>query len=139
MHTKCCGEMGKGVFTIMKSYGKELILDLHECDPSKFNREDLDIFFAQLCELLDMKKCERYWWDDYGLPKNQQQTEPHLKGTSAVQFIMTSNITIHTLDIMERVYLNIFSCKSFSTQKATLFCRRFFNGKIVQRKVVDRV
>lgn len=123
---------------MIKPYGKELIIDLHNCDPSKFNRKDLDIFFEELCKLLKMRKCERYWWDDYNVPVKERQTEPHLKGTSAIQFIMTSNITIHTLDIMKNVYINIFSCKPFNVQKAHRFCRKFFDGKIVHKYVIVR-
>jgi len=120
------------------AYGKELILDLHYCDVKRFNRKTLKIFFRDLCKLIDMKRCELFWWDDYGLPKKDRQTEPHLKGTSAVQFIMTSNITIHTLDILKRVYLNIFSCKSFDTKKAAKFSEKFFRGRIINQKIINR-
>lgn len=121
-----------------KPYGKELILDLHNCDPKRFKRETIRKFFQQLCELIDMQRCELFWWDDYGLPKNERQTEPHLKGTSAIQFIMTSNITIHTLDILGNVYLNIFSCKEFDAKKAARFSKVFFKGKIVNQAVLKR-
>ena len=121
-----------------KNYGKELILDLHYCDAKKFNRKELTKFFKQLCKLIDMQRSALFWWDDYGLPPEKHQTEPHLKGTSAVQFIMTSNITIHTLDLLSRVYLNIFSCKDFESKKAAEFSRRFFKGKIVNIITIDR-
>ena len=88
--------------------------------------------------MIDMERCELFWWDDYGLPVEEQQTEPHLKGTSAVQFIMTSNITIHTLDLMGNVYLNIFSCKDFDTKKAKNFSRKFFEGRVVSAKTIIR-
>ena len=120
------------------NYGKELILDLHNCNPKKFSRKMIGKYFRELCDLIDMQRCELFWWDDYGLPKNERQTEPHLKGTSAVQFIMTSNITIHTLDILKNVYLNIFSCKDFDAKKATQFSREFFKGKVVNRVVIKR-
>ncbi|KKQ92914.1 MAG: S-adenosylmethionine decarboxylase [Candidatus Azambacteria bacterium GW2011_GWA2_39_10] len=121
-----------------KNYGKELILDLHNCNNKKFNRENLKQYFRELCVLIDMKRCKLVWWDDHGVPVEQQQTAPHLKGTSAVQFIMTSNITIHTLDIMKNVYLNIFSCKDFDALEAKKFSEKFFGGKTVNFKIVDR-
>lgn len=120
------------------NYGKELILDLHNCNPGRFNRKAIRKFLRELCELIDMKRCELFWWDDYGLPVKKHQTEPHLKGTSAVQFIMTSNITIHTLDILRNVYLNIFSCKEFDAGRAAKFSRRFFEGKAASQIVVYR-
>ena len=121
-----------------KPYGKELILDLHNCDAKQFNRKAIKKFFQELCKLIDMKRCELYWWDDYGLPQNERQTEPHLKGTSAIQFIMTSNITIHTLDILKSVYLNIFSCKDFDAKKAARFSSKFFKGKVANNVVIER-
>ncbi len=92
-------------------YGLELIMDLHGSDVSTFNRKSLDGYFEKLCKAIDMKKCEIYFWDDVGVPSDEQQTSPHTKGTSAVQFILTSTIVIHTLELLEAAYINIFSCK----------------------------
>lgn len=122
-----------------KSYGKELILDIHNCDPTTFTRESIKGFFEELCKLLDMEPCEIYWWDDYGLPQEDCQTEPHLKGTSAVQFIKTSNITIHTLDLLGNVYLNIFSCKDFNARAAAEFSESWFKGKVVNSEIMARI
>ena len=122
----------------MKPYGYELILDLHNCDPSTFNRDSIKDYFTKLCKLIDMKRCELYFWDDVGVAPNEQQTSPHTKGTSAVQFILTSNITIHTLDLLKNVYINIFSCKEFDTDVAAKFSTEWFKGKIVNSVVVER-
>ncbi len=122
----------------MKPYGKELILDMHECDSSTFTRKSIRNFFTELCDLIEMKRSRLVWWDDYGVPQEEHETEPHLKGTSAVQFIETSNIVIHTLDILESVYLNIFSCKDFDANVATEFSQEWFKGKIVNSHVVER-
>ena len=119
-------------------YGKELILDLHDCDPSTFTRESIERFFVELCAKIDMQRCELFWWDDDGVPKEEQQTEPHLKGTSAVQFIMTSNIVIHTLDILGNVYLNIFSCKDFDDEIVMSVSRNWFAGRIVGSHSIER-
>lgn len=121
-----------------KNYGVELILDLHDCDPKYFTRSSIRKYFIEVCKLIDMQRCELFWWDDYGLPKNERQTEPHLKGTSAIQFIMTSNITIHTLDILKNVYLNIFSCKKFDPEIAANFSSKYFKGKIVHKVIIKR-
>ncbi|MFH1385208.1 MAG: S-adenosylmethionine decarboxylase [Candidatus Omnitrophota bacterium] len=104
--------------SIKKPYGYELILDLHGCDPTTFNRKSLDNYFEKLCKAIDMEKCDRYFWDDVGVPVDEQQTSPHTRGTSAVQFILTSTIVIHTLDLLKAVYANIFSCKEFDKEKA---------------------
>lgn len=122
----------------MKSYGKELILDLHKCDPTTFNRKSIRNYFKKLCDLIDMERCKLSWWDDHGISPEEQQTEPHLKGTTAIQFIMTSNITIHTLDIMKNVYLNIFSCKDFDPKVVKDFSKEWFKGQIVNFQVLER-
>ena len=123
----------------MTNYGKELVLDLHHCNPALFNREDIRRFFEALCERIDMEACDLHFWDDLESPEEEKETEPHLVGTSAIQFIKTSNITIHTLDLLERVYLNIFSCKDFDADAAANFCVDFFGGKIINRAELDRI
>ena len=120
------------------SYGKELILDLHDCDPDMFTRDDIRIFFLDLCEEIDMEPCKRSWWDYEGDPDEYAKAPDHLKGTSAVQFISTSNITIHTLDILKKVYINIFSCKEFDSLVAANFCAEFFKGNIIKYFTIDR-
>lgn len=122
----------------MKPYGKELILDLHNCDPSTFNRKSIKKYFEQLCKQIEMEPCKLSWWDDHGVSPDEQQTEPHLKGTTAVQFILTSNIVIHTLDLLGAVYINIFSCKDFNSDIAKEFSAKWFKGKIVSSHEIDR-
>ena len=123
----------------MKNFGKELILDLHECNSSKFTRYFIKQFFVELCELIDMEPCKVTFWDYQNAPEDYKKAPDHLKGTSAVQFISTSNITIHTLDKLNNVYLNIFSCKDFDTFKTTIFCKAYFDGMIVQQQVINRL
>jgi len=127
------------ILMTMKNYGKELIIDIHNCDPFTFTRKSIRSYFKKLCDLIDMERCELYWWDDYRVPPEEQQTEPHMKGTSAIQFISTSNITIHTLDLLGNVYLNVFSCKEFDTDLVIRFSEEWFKGKVVSSQVIKRV
>lgn len=122
-----------------KPYGYELIMDLHECDVSKFNRTSLDEYFEKLCKAIDMRKCERYFWDDVGLPEEEKQTSPHTKGTSAVQFILTSSIVIHTLDLLKAVYVNIFSCKEFDEKVAEEITKEWFGANGCRSRFIERV
>ena len=75
-----------------------------------------------------MEQCDLHFWDDVGAPPEDQQIDPKTKGTSAVQFILTSTIVVHTLDLMKTVYVNIFSCKTFDTGDAARFTARWFNS-----------
>ncbi len=122
-----------------KPYGFELILDLHGCDVSTFNRESLDGYFEELCGAIDMVKCERYWWDDVGVPEDEKQTSPHTKGTSAVQFILTSTIVIHTLDLLKAAYINIFSCKPYDKDLAEQITKEWFGAKECRTHFIERI
>lgn len=120
-------------------YGKELILDIAECDVSRFNRLDIRKFMRILCDdVINMQRELLVFWDDEETADNERQTNPKTKGTTAVQFILTSNVTIHTLDLLQKVYLNIFSCKDFDDVAATQFCVAYFNGKLMKRTSIER-
>ena len=113
-------------------YGIELILDMHGCDTSTFTRENLARYFVEVCELIEMKRHGEpmFWFDD--------SDKPHLRGISAMQFVETSDIVVHALDLLETVFVNIFSCKDFDTGEAEEFTKRFFRAKEVNARVLER-
>jgi len=111
---------------------------LHGCDIAMFTRRGIKRFCRELCELIDMERCDLHFWDDVALPKEEQQTRPKTKGTSAVQFILTSTIVIHTLVLMRAAYVNIFSCKDFDTDEAAQFTTKWFGSTEWTAKVVTR-
>lgn len=119
-------------------YGQELILDLHGCDILRFTRTDIERYFVGLCKLIDMERCELHFWDDLDVPEDERQTDPKTKGISAVQFIITSSIVIHALDLMQTAFVNIFSCKAFDTDKAAVFTAEWFASRDWTKQVVTR-
>ena len=86
-----------------------------------------------------MEKCEVHFWDDVGVNPEEQQTEPHTKGTSAVCFILTSTIVVHTLDLLGVVYVNIFSCKPYDPKVVEEFSRKWFKGSVRSATFIERV
>ena len=120
-------------------YGIELILDLHGCDASKFTRDSISEYFERLCVLIDMKREALHFWDDEGVSEEDKQTSPHTQGTSAVQFILTSSIVIHTLDQLRAVYINIFSCKAYDPKVAEQFSVEWFGATDCSARFLDRV
>jgi len=120
------------------TYGYELVLDLYNCNPALFTRKSIDDYFTKLCDVIDMEKCEVHFWDDVGVPIDEQQTNPQTKGTSAVCFILTSTIVIHTLDLLETVYVNIFSCKVYDPEVAANFTKSWFKGEIKNSTFIAR-
>lgn len=123
----------------MSNYGFELILDIHDADPSKFNRKDTRLFFKELCDLIGMQREDLHFWDYEGQPDEYTLAPDHLKGVSAIQFIKTSNITIHTLDVLKKIFINIFSCKRFDPDIARKFASDYFSGKVVQSHFMERL
>ena len=123
---------------VRRVYGFELVLDLHGCEAELFNRDHIDKFFTDLCALIEMEKCEVHFWDDVGVSVEEQQTLPHTKGTSAVCFILTSTIVIHTLDILGAVYVNIFSCNPFDPDVAAEFTTERFKAVSSQKTFIER-
>lgn len=93
----------------MKAYGKELIADLHDCDPKFFTKVAFEIFLKELCGLIDMEREDLHFWDY----EAYMEAPDHLQGISLVQFIKTSNITIHSPDKLRKYE---YSDKSSPTQ-----------------------
>ena len=115
------------------NYGKELIVDLHDCDVRMMTKHCLENFLKSLCELIDMEMVGTHWWEDL------DNEEEHLAGISVVQFIKTSSITIHALTKLEHVYINIFSCKDFDVLNTSNFIKSWFSGKVKNSLVMGRV
>ena len=134
----------------LKPYGYELILDMHRCDLSRFDftflgftitrrRRFLKEYFKLLCEAIDMTRCKLTFWDDkYVLPW-KRQTSPHTKGSSAVQFILTSNITLHYLELLNTVHINIFSCKPFDSKMAEELTKTWFGTLECTARFIERM
>jgi S-adenosylmethionine/arginine decarboxylase-like enzyme len=119
-------------------YGVETIIDLFSCDIAKFNRKDIKAYFLQTCKLLDVRPEDCYFWDDLRVPMDKQQTNPKTKGTTAIQFILTSNITIHTLDLLRIAFVNIFSCKYYDAKLLEEFTARFFGSSRHRTSLIER-
>ncbi len=121
-------------------YGRELILDLYKCEKScRFNREDIEEFLIKLCDLVDMEREDLHFWDYTEVRQDQiPYDQPHLVGTSAVQFISTSDIVIHTLDMLDECYINLFTCKPFDELKAVNFIVEYFGSQQYEYTAIVR-
>jgi S-adenosylmethionine/arginine decarboxylase-like enzyme len=115
--------------------GKETIIDLHECDVSTFTRESLENFCVELCKEIDMTPVQRYLWEYKNEGNKPAEESAHYVGYSVCQFILTSDIMIHSWDNLKKISLNIFSCKDFNEDEAVDFCRGWFKSKSVRQSV----
>ena len=116
------------------SYGKELILDLHECDPSRFAKIIVAEWFAEVCFTTDMVPVEAHFWEDdgHGAPNL------HLNGITAVQFISTSSILIHASTSLREAHINVFTCKDFDPDVVTRLTCSWFDGRLEAHNFLDR-
>jgi len=120
------------------AYGKELIVDLYGCDAGKFTRASIRAFWLRLCELTKMQPEDFHFWDYEGFPEEKAAAPVHLVGTSGIQFITTSNITIHTIDLVEECLINLFTCKEFRRHEAQAFMVNWFKAKRVDSVCILR-
>lgn len=129
------------------AYGPHLLMDCHGCDVKKFNRKSIKRYMKKLCKAIEMDAEDFHFWDDEGVPKEKKQTAVHAVGTSVagvmrkkvgVQFIITSSIVIHTMDLLGRAYVDIFSCKLFSEGKAREVTWEFFKADSIGSHLIQR-
>ncbi len=117
--------------TVFKKYGCELILDLHGCSVEQFAEAGVEEFCKTLCASIGMQAEDFHIWASD--PKDFGTDPPHLHGVSAVQFITTSSIVIHTLTKLRAVFINLFTCGAFDESDADYVCRYssdFFDGQV---------
>lgn len=124
--------------TPMVPYGMELVMDLHDCNHTLFTREAITTYIMELCRRIDMEREALHFWDYEKWPHLKEEAPPHLKGITAVQFIKTSNITIHALDDLRRVYINIFSCREFKVADAVEYTTEFFGASWCGQRSFER-
>ncbi len=122
-----------------KLYGYELILDLHGCDASKFTRQSIEEYMVTICDAIGMEREDLHFWDYEEVAEEEISKEAHLVGTSAVQFITTSNIVIHTLELLKAAYINIFSCKEFDRDVAEKVTKEWFGAKECRSHFIERI
>jgi len=115
-------------------FGQELILNLYGCELAKISSGAYIKKFAQkLCD--DVIRMKRY-----GKPivPHFGHDNPITSGYSLVQLIETSSVTGHFSELKRSVYLNIFSCAWFDTDKTAAFCKKFFGAKRLESKLIKR-
>ena len=110
-----------GIDNGLKVWGKELTIDA-QCDSKLVNDPNvLRAFLKEIVIRIDMKA--------YKEPQIELFGEGALYGFSALQWIHTSNIVIHTC-LDGQCYLNIFSCKTFDVDIVKKCFIEFFGGEI---------
>ena len=109
----------------MAEFGLHVTIDARECDKQKLASYDLvyDIL-NNLPGLIDMTKMT--------LPYVAKWLDKFAKGTpgiSGVVMIAESHIAIHTFPDQDYVFIDVFSCRDFDSQKAIKYLVDAFGAK----------
>lgn len=121
-------------------YGLEYIIDLSGCDARLFTVPAVKMFMRRICRLLHLHPEQLHIWT-YDDPKEKAAAPPHLKGVSAVQFITTSNITLHCLDDLGLACVNVFTCGRFQhceLAATRAFCIAWFHADNFSEHLLNR-
>ncbi len=110
-------------FKKSKSWGLITSIDIHECDPLLIkNPKAIKRFVKELCKKIKVKRYKETILALFG-------DDPRIHGYSMVQLIESSLISAHFAEESNSIYLDIFSCKFYDSQKAVKFAVQFFKGK----------
>lgn len=117
--------------TVLRTWGKHLILDAAGCSPKMIGCPTVITNFAKtLVKRIDMVP--------FGGPQVVMFGTGNKKGYTLVQLIETSNITAHFVEENNSMYLDVFSCKSFDPEVVKEAVHEFFDAKKFRTKVLLR-
>ena len=114
-------------------WGYHLILDCQGCERNLVSdRANIKSFIETLVEAIDMKA--------YGEPilEHFATHDPSKGGYSLVQLIETSSITGHFVDLNGDAYIDIFSCKPFSSETVKEVVDTFFKPASIKMHFLTR-
>ena len=117
--------------TVLRTWGKHLILDAADCSPKMIGcPKVVDGFARSLVKRMDMVP--------FGDPQVVMFGSGSKKGYTLVQLIETSNITAHFVEENNSMYLDVFSCKDFDPIVVKETVEEYFEAKHMKLKVLTR-
>ncbi len=123
----------------MTVYGYSSTIDVIDCIPTPFTRERIERFLVGLCDAIEMEREELHFWDYEDDLAGYNAAPAHLKGISAVQFIKTSSIVVHTLDDLKGVFIDLFSCKDYDPNVVRSVVEAHFGGTVRHMNTFQRI
>ena len=120
-----------------EDYGQECIIDLHGVPIELFTNKIVDDFAKQLVEKIGMRAGPAHSWGSVG-DEGKYKEHPKKDGLSHIQFLWESSIVIHALDEIQKVFINVFSCKKFDSNIVKEFALETFKGTIANETNIVR-
>ena len=118
-------------------YGREVILDVYDANSALFTRSHIESYFVKLCDALRLERADLHFWD-YDDPEERAAAPAHLKGVSAIQFVTTSSVVIHTLDETRQVLVNVFGCGEIDASVVERITIEYFGGHVANMQSIAR-
>jgi S-adenosylmethionine/arginine decarboxylase-like enzyme len=107
-------------------WGMLAAIDLHGCERSLLEDPGtLRRFVPSLINAIGMRAHGPLMLDRFG--------DGELEGWSALQFIETSSITVHTDEVCGRCFVDVFSCRPFDSGAAAAVAVAHFGGTFTLR------
>lgn len=98
-------------------------INLHECNHDILrDGEAIKRYVTELCDLIEMKRYGPCHVVNFGEAEE-------VAGFSMFQMIETSNISGHFVNLTNRIFIDIFSCKAYNPEIACRFTQDFFKAK----------
>jgi len=117
--------------TVLRTWGKHLILDAARCSPKMIRCPIIITNFARtLVKRIDMVP--------YGEPQVVMFGSGNKKGYTLIQLIETSNIAAHFVEENNSMYLDVFSCKDFDPEIVKEAVNEFFDAQKFKTKLMLR-
>lgn len=116
-------------------YGRELILDLYNCNGHKYGWYPIEQFCnklyaeLQLCAGLELGKGSHHWWRD------MEGLGPNVKGIIAAHFMSIGIIVVRALYEMAAVCVNVSLNMEFDIARAKKFIVEWFEAENCTQKV----
>jgi len=117
--------------TVLRTWGKHLILDAAGCSPKMIGCPTVITSFAKdLVKRIDMVP--------YGNPQVVMFGSGNKKGYTLIQLIETSNIAAHFVEENNTMYLDVFSCKDFDPDVVKEAVYEYFDAQKFRSKLMLR-
>jgi S-adenosylmethionine decarboxylase len=114
-------------------WGHHSCIDLYDCNPKTIrDAEKIKQFVAEMCVMIDMKPFGETRVVHFG-------EDERVAGFSMTQLIETSLISGHFANRTNTVYLDVFSCKYYDSEKAAAFAKKFFEAREISLQIVSRI
>lgn len=114
------------------TFGPHLTLDIKGYDKEKMTYERIFNFLQRIPGEIGMTAITQPYVFPYsGLV-------PEDKGITGIAIIAESHISVHTFELKDYVFIDIFSCKPFDTERAINLISEEFGTKSMTVNIVER-